>query len=115
MAAGNFLSIRAHESARALEHLPEEEAHPWRHGGATFVAFVMAGAVPLLPYLVPIVDTERFGWSLLLTMASLFGVGAARAAVTADRWWKSGLEMLALGVVVAAAAYYAGRLVASLV
>ena len=36
-------------------------------------------------------------------MGALFLVGAARGAVTADRWWKAGAEMLALGVVVAAA------------
>src|ERR1044072_1857515 len=35
MAVGNVLSIRAHESAREAESLPEEEAHPWKHGLAT--------------------------------------------------------------------------------
>jgi hypothetical protein len=28
MAVGNFVAIRAHESARAADDLPEEEAHP---------------------------------------------------------------------------------------
>ena len=31
-----------------------------------------------------------------------------RAVVTVDRWWLSGLEMLALGVAVALAAYGSG-------
>jgi hypothetical protein len=35
--------------------------------------------------------------------------------VTVDRWWSAGLEMLALGVVVAAAAYASGAGVAALV
>lgn len=113
MGAGNFLAIRAHESARAAEDLPEEEAHPARHGLATLVAFVTAGAVPLLPYVVPIQADIRFGWSALLTLSALFGVGAARALVTVERWWKGGLEMFVVGAVVAASAYGAGALVAS--
>lgn len=112
MGVGNLLAIRAHESARAAENLPEEEAYPWKHGLATLTAFVLAGAVPLLPYLVPIAYEHRFAWSMVLTMAALFGVGAVRAAVTLDRWWSTGLETLALGVFVALAAYGAGAVIA---
>src|SRR5918993_4584186 len=32
MGVGNLLAIRAHESARAAQNLPEEEAYPWKHG-----------------------------------------------------------------------------------
>lgn len=112
MAVGNFLSIRANESAREVEDLPEEEAHPWKHGLATFVAFVVAGAVPLVPYVLGLGRGDDFGWSVFLTLSALFGVGAARTAVTLDRWWRAGLEMLSLGVVVAGVAYGAGALIA---
>lgn len=78
------------------------------------MAFVGAGAVPLLPYMMPVAEGQRLSWSVLLTMASLFGVGVARAAVTRDRWWRTGLEMLLLGGVVAVAAYGAGALVAAI-
>src|ERR687898_441303 len=50
MGVGNYLSIRSHESARAAQDLPEEEAAPARHGIATMLAFATAGALPLLPY-----------------------------------------------------------------
>jgi hypothetical protein len=36
-------------------------------------------------------------------MGTLFGIGAARALVTRERWWSTGLEMLGLGGLVAAA------------
>lgn len=114
MGVGNLLAIRAHESALAVDGRPEEEAYPWKHGVATLVAFVGAGAVPLLPYMLPIAEGRRLPWSALLTMAALFGVGVARAAVTRDRWWRTGLEMLLLGGVVAIAAYGAGALVAAI-
>jgi VIT1/CCC1 family predicted Fe2+/Mn2+ transporter len=43
----------------------------------------------------------------------LFLLGAVRAVITRDRWWRTGLETLALGTVVAVAAYGAGYLVAT--
>jgi vacuolar iron transporter family protein len=113
MGVGNLLAIRAHESARAALDLPEEEAYPWKHGLATLAAFVAAGAVPLVPYLVSLPPEPRLAWSAAMTMAALFAVGAARAAVTAERWWRAGLETLALGALVAVGAYGAASLIAS--
>lgn len=112
MGVGNFLAIRAHESAREAENLPEEEARPERHALATFLAFVGAGAIPLVPYVTAGGGDARFAWSVILTLAALFGVGAVRAFVTTERWWRTGFEMLALGAIVAASAYGAGALVA---
>lgn len=113
MGVGNYLSIRSHESARAADNLPEEEASPARHGLATFVAFVAAGAVPLAPYIVPPGTIGRWTLSIALTMTTLFAVGAARSTVTTVRWWTGGLEMLGLGVAVAVVAYTAGAVVAA--
>jgi vacuolar iron transporter family protein len=115
MAVGNFLSIRAHESARAAEDLPEEEAHAWKHALATFVSFVVAGALPLLPFALAPGTSDLFAWSAVATMVALFAVGAIRTLVTVDRWWRAGTEMLMLGILVAAAAYGAGALIAKAV
>lgn len=114
MAVGNFLSIRAHESALAAQQLPEEEAFPWKHAVATLLAFVLAGSIPLLPYVLG-GGSDRFPLSAALTFGSLFTLGAARTSVTVGRWWQAGLEMLLLGVLVAGVAYGAGALIASLV
>ena len=111
MGVGNYLSIRSHESALAAQDRPEEESSPIRHGLATLLAFAVAGAVPLVPYLVPAPAASRFALSLACTFVALFAVGASRAAVTADRWWIAGLEMLGLGIAVAGAAYGSGALV----
>jgi VIT1/CCC1 family predicted Fe2+/Mn2+ transporter len=112
MGVGNFLAIRADERAREAEGLPELERHPWKHGVATLLAFVVAGAIPLLPYVLGARGTpDRFVVSTTATFATLFLLGALRALITRDRWWVSGIETLLLGAVVAAAAYGAGRLV----
>src|SRR6188768_2982296 len=105
MGVGNYLGIRSDERVREAEQLPEQEAFPIRHGLATFGAFVVAGAVPLLPYVISLFGTHRFAASTGLSLAVLFTVGAARASVGAGRWWTNGLEMLGLGVIVGAVAY----------
>jgi VIT1/CCC1 family predicted Fe2+/Mn2+ transporter len=114
MGVGNYLGIRSDERVREAQQLPEQEALPIRHGVATFLAFVVAGAVPLLPYVFPM-TTNLFAASTGLSLAVLFAVGAARSRVGAGSWWANGLEMLVLGVIVGAVAYYAGAVVAGLV
>jgi VIT1/CCC1 family predicted Fe2+/Mn2+ transporter len=113
MAVGNYLSIRAYEEVLEAQGLAEEEASPARHAFVTFAAFVLAGALPLMPYVLG-QSAERLVPSILITLAALFGVGASRALVTRVRWWTGGLEMFALGAVVAAVAYATGAFVASL-
>ena len=115
MGVGNLLSIRAHERVRAAQGLPEEEAYPWKHGTATLLAFIAAGAIPLLPFFLPGTAWARPLWSTTLTLLALFVVGAARTILTSERWWVAGLETLSLGALVAAAAYGASALVASFI
>jgi vacuolar iron transporter family protein len=112
MGVGNYLGIRSHESARAALNLPEEEAAPARHGLATFLAFAIAGALPLLPYVFSAPLELRFGLSVSFTLVALFVVGSLRSLVTVERWTRAGIEMLLLGAVVAAAAYGSGALAA---
>jgi VIT1/CCC1 family predicted Fe2+/Mn2+ transporter len=114
MGVGNYLGIRSDERVREAQELPEQEAFPFRHGLATFVAFVIAGAVPLVPYVLPGFGADRFAWSTVLSLAVLFMVGAARARIGTGTWLANGLEMLGLGVIVGGVAYGAGALVAEL-
>ena len=113
MGVGNLLSIRAHERVRAAQNLPEEEAYPWKHGVATLLAFIAAGAIPLLPFLLPGDSSYRPVWSTVMTFSALFVIGAVRTALTTERWWVAGLETLSLGALVAAAAYWASAVVAA--
>jgi VIT1/CCC1 family predicted Fe2+/Mn2+ transporter len=114
MAAGNYLSIRSHESVLEAEGRPEEETFPARHALATFAAFVAAGALPLLPYLVPGTASGRFFTATAVSLVAMFAIGAARALISRVTWWVAGGEMLGLGAVVTAVAYASGALIASL-
>jgi VIT1/CCC1 family predicted Fe2+/Mn2+ transporter len=114
MGVGNYLGIRSDERVREAQQLPEQEAFPIRHGIATFLAFVAAGVVPLLPYVFSGVTTDLFATSTVLSLMVLFAVGAARSRVGTGSWWANGLEMLVLGVIVGAVAYFAGAVVSAL-
>lgn len=108
MGVGNYLGIRAEEGSRRLQGLAEAEARPARHGLATFLAFVAAGLLPLLPFISVSASPQRFELATGVTFAALFGIGAARSAFTEEPWWRTGLEMLGLGLAVSVAAYAAG-------
>jgi VIT1/CCC1 family predicted Fe2+/Mn2+ transporter len=115
MAAGNYLSIRSHESVLQTKELPEEEAFPLRHAAATFLAFVVAGTLPLLPYMIPALAIDRLVLSLVFTFVGMFAVGASRALIANVQWLMAGAEMLGLGALVAGLAYASGAVVAAIV
>lgn len=110
MGASNFLSIRSDEAVRRSSGLSIQEPFPGRHSVATFAAFLVAGCVPLLSYVVAVTD-HPFLTAVMLTLGTLFFVGAARTLVTGVHWWWSGLEMLGVGSVAAAVAYAVGSFV----
>lgn len=114
MGASNYLSIRSDEAARAASGLDVSEPHALRHGIATFVAFNVAGVVPLLAYLFPIQETNRFVAAIALTLLTLFVVGASRSFITRQNYFRSGMEMFLVGGAAAAVAYGIGALVAGM-
>lgn len=114
MAASNFLAIRSRGAVERAEGQPVSEPHAVKHGLATLMAFVLAGGVPLLTFAGGISADRQFAVAAALTFATLFAVGASRSAVAGGRWWRSGLEMLAVGAVAAGVAFAIGRLLAGI-
>lgn len=114
MGASSFLSIRSEEAVRATRGEGIEEPFPFRHGFATLVAFVVAGSVPLLPYVLAPASL-RFQVAVVMTLVTLFVVGALRALVTTLHWWRAGLEMLLVGAVAAVVSYGVGAAIAGVV
>lgn len=83
---------------------------PWRAGMVTFLAFVMAGLVPLAPYFLPIqlASHQVFALSSTATAAAFVLIGLAKGYVLERSLWRSGWETLAVGALAAALAYGAG-------
>ncbi len=85
----------------------EGRLHALGHGAAIFLAFVLAGSVPLLPFaLAP--AGRIFLLSCVAAGVTLFAVGSLHTVVTRARWFVSGLEMLLVGAA-AVAAYAIGH------
>ena len=113
MGASNFLSLRSRASLERGEQRPVTEPFPARHGLATFLAFVAAGIIPLVAYVLA-GDTTPFLVTTVTTLAVLFAIGALRSMVTGGSWWIEGLEMFAVGSAAAGVAFAVGRLLAGL-
>jgi VIT1/CCC1 family predicted Fe2+/Mn2+ transporter len=110
MGASNYLSRRSYAEAEDRADRPEAA----KHGAATTAAFVVAGTLPLLAYLVPVPSDREYAVAIALTGAALFAVGAARSSVTKLGWLRSGLEMLVVGAGAAAVAYAIGAFAAGI-
>ena len=113
MGASNFLSIRSEEAVLSMRHEPSREPFPFRHGVATFLAFILAGSVPLLPYITGMA-AHGFPIAAGITLLMLFTVGSLRALITNLDWLRAGLEMLVVGALAATVSYLVGAWIAGL-
>lgn len=84
------------------------DPEPMRAALATFAAFLVAGMVPLLPFLFGL--GSAFAVSVWLTLATFFGIGAMKSHWALTPWWRSGAETLAIGGAAALLAYGVGSL-----
>lgn len=88
------------------------QGSPVRSAASTFVAFLVVGSVPLLPFLVNLVSSDLiaqpFLASAVLTGIAFCAVGVVKAVVIGQSWWRGGAETLALGGAAAAVAYVVG-------
>lgn len=88
---------------------------PLRSAMTTFVAFLLVGMVPLLPYAMPDLEvTTRFFASLALAGGVFLSIGMLKSLVYGLRPWRSGLRTLIMGAAAAGLAFGAGSLVQSL-
>ena len=82
------------------------EPNPMSAALATFAAFVLAGAVPLVPFVLSL--PGAFALAAGMTFAVFFAIGAAKSVWSESPWWRSGLETLAIGGAAASVAYGVG-------
>lgn len=86
--------------------LAQSEERPVRAALATFAAFLLAGCVPLLPFVFKF--PNAFETSVVTTAATFFLIGTAKSRWSLAKWWYSGSETLFIGSVAASVAYLVG-------
>ena len=89
----------------------------WKAAAATFVAFLTIGLIPLLPFLLGLLQSiavdAPYAWSTVMTGMAFFVVGAIKSRFVDQHWSWSGLETLAVGGGAAGLAYLCGVLLKS--
>lgn len=105
-----MLKTLAHEELGLSE---QAFPNPWRSALSATAATALGATIPVLPYLFATGVIALFISFVVSTLAH-FAVGAAKVVVTGRVWWKSGLEMMLIGLGEAAVTYGIGLLVAPL-
>lgn len=102
----HFMMVNEHEI------LPDNES-PIFNAVATFASFVVFGFIPLSIYVTLFVFeisiSGHFAVASVMTACTLFLLGAIKTKITQRNWFYSGLEMLLVGGLAAACAYYIGE------
>jgi VIT1/CCC1 family predicted Fe2+/Mn2+ transporter len=81
--------------------LSTERPSPTRAALATFAAFIVAGFVPLLAFIVELGygagSFDPFRWSVVMTALVFFAIGMVKSRFVEQRWYRGGLEVLGVG------------------
>lgn len=88
-----------------------EQPRPWRSGAATFLAFLVVGLIPLVPFLLPVwTENSRgpFIASIVATAIAFLAIGVAKGAIRKQPLVRSALETLLIGGGAATLAYFVG-------
>lgn len=88
--------------------LASVQPDPLRAAVATFTAFLVAGSVPLLPFLLGL--ENPFVISVFATLVTFFLIGTGKSRWSLAKWWRSGSETLVIGGIAALLAYGIGGL-----
>lgn len=88
---------------------PQEYADPLASGVTVGVASLGGSIIPLIPFFLLSIGNAIL-WSISICTLALFAAGAAKARLTIGTWWKSGIELAAIGMLAAFAGYAIGYL-----
>ena len=107
MAIGDFLG------ERSIARMHNTAGADGKTSVITFVSFILAGSLPLIPYVIMLFGFEiakenQFILSIIATMTAMFCVGSLRTYVIKGNWLRNGIEMLLVGSIAAVAAYTLG-------
>ncbi len=92
--------------------LPETFERPFINALSMFISFLIGAFLPLIPFLAQSVFSLSAAQilSFCIDVLSLFIIGAVKTRFTLRPWWKSGIEMLLVGLGAAILGYILGLL-----
>jgi len=108
MAASNYLGTR---SEREIAHMngDKHSGSLYKPAAFTFVSFIAAGSLPLLPF---VFGNGGFVIAAIATGLTLFLIGGVLGHLVLHRGWLAwGFEMLLIGGIASGIAFAIGRLV----
>jgi len=117
MGSSAYLAASAEHEESARD--TQKRASPKIIGAVTFLAFVVVGSVPVLPYLVDVIvsskapGTTLFYVSSALTAVTFLAIGFTKGKVGKQSPWREAIITLLLGAVAAGLAYFAGDILAA--
>ena len=79
---------------------------PFKAGLNTFLAFILCGSAPLIPYLLNLPSTPW--WALGFSALTFFLIGSIKSLWSVHLWWREGFETLIIGLTAAGLAYGIG-------
>ena len=106
MGASNYLSGKSEKEVAEMKDQVYDD-HLLGSAVLTFLSFIVAGSLPLLPYIFGM--EAGFIVAVIATAAALFFIGSMIGALVLHRHWLLwGLEMLLIGGMASAIAYGVG-------
>ncbi len=118
MAASDYLASKSERGVREARGetggMGAAEERPEVAAAFTFLAFVIAGSLPLLPYALVPGTPKLFLMAGAVAALSLVLIGAIRTMATGGSALRGAAEMLLVGGAAMTVAFFIGRYVASL-
>ncbi len=107
MASGNYLGIKSEqEYDTAHKVYLKKDINILVHPLITFIAFIGAGLLPLIPYLMK--TKYEFELAITFVVLALFSIGIVRAHFSKKQYLKDGFQSLLIGGIAAVVAYTIG-------
>ena len=92
--------------------LSAAQRSPFKAALTTFVAFVVCGSLPLVPFVFGLPASAEI--TTFLTASAFFGIGSIKSRWSTQHWFWSGLETTVIGMAAAAIAWIVGYLLQGL-
>lgn len=86
---------------------PVASINPLRNGVVVFISTLIGSLIPLIPFLLLPLNSAVIA-TLISSAVALFVVGVVKARLTIGNWFRSGLELTAIGMTAALIGYFIG-------